>query len=187
MKNQTHNPTSCKGYRITNDADEKLNILTSLIFWTDGAAINTTNGEYSAVRSTLRAWGSTSKIATLPSACILRIVSNFVPYMASSWVPKKAETSSQFNWTNCPFLSYHIPSIRWQQYQPSSRHARRKNNFSHFPLLFVVVSSYLDWNNQTKQKKTKQKKQETKNEIKTFKQKRRIVIPRQHLRGIGYA
>lgn len=57
------------------------------MFCKAGAAMNTTYGENSAVLRTFRACGSTSKMAIFPSWCILRIVSNLVPYIASSWVP----------------------------------------------------------------------------------------------------
>lgn len=61
--------------------------LTSAIFCKAGAAMNTTYGENSAVRNTFSACGSTSRMAILPSWWILRIVSNLVPYIASSCVP----------------------------------------------------------------------------------------------------
>jgi hypothetical protein len=88
--------------------------------------------------------------------------------MASSWVPEdgkktgKRKTRVNSLGRNTQFFfffPYRIPSIRWQQCQPSSRHARRKNNFSHFLLLSVAVSSYLD---NIKQKQTT-KKQNMKN------------------------
>ena len=129
-----------------------INMLTSLIFWTEGAAMNTTKGEYSAVRSTLRAWGSTSKMATFPSECILRIVSSFVPYMASSWVPNgyiKHGTEVDLEDRVTKF-AYHIPSIRWLQCLPSSRHARRKSSSFHFPRPSVAILSYLSTRNEQK-------------------------------------
>lgn len=62
-------------------------ILTSAILFNEGAAINTTYGVNSEVRRIFRAWGSTSKIAIFPSLWMRRMVSNLVPYIASSCVP----------------------------------------------------------------------------------------------------
>lgn len=55
--------------------------LTSCIPWRFGAAMKTTNGEYSAVRNTFKACGSTSRIAIFPLLWMFRMVSNLVPYM----------------------------------------------------------------------------------------------------------
>lgn len=68
-----------------------INLLTSAILLSDGAAMNTTYGVNSDVRKIFNAWGSTSKIAIFPSLWILRIVSSLVPYIASSWVPKQSK------------------------------------------------------------------------------------------------
>lgn len=71
--------------------------LTSARFCSWGAAMKTTYGANSAVRKTLRACGSTSRIAILPSSWIFRIVSSFVPYIASSWVPASCRTKFSAN------------------------------------------------------------------------------------------
>lgn len=63
--------------------------LTSAMLFKDGAAINTTYGVNSDVRKIFSACGSTSKMAIFPSLWMRRIVSNLVPYIASSWVPVK--------------------------------------------------------------------------------------------------
>lgn len=67
-----------------SDEKEKL---TSAMLFNDGAAMNTTYGANSAVRSIFIACGSTSRIAILPSPWMQRMVSNLVPYIASSCVP----------------------------------------------------------------------------------------------------
>ena len=59
------------------------------IVWRQGEAMKTTYGAYSALRNIFNAWGSTSSIAIFPSEWIERIVSSFVPYIESSWVPEK--------------------------------------------------------------------------------------------------
>lgn len=63
--------------------------LTSAMLFSEGAAINTTYGVNSDVRKIFNACGSTSKMAIFPSLWMRRIVSNLVPYIASSWVPVK--------------------------------------------------------------------------------------------------
>lgn len=63
--------------------------LTSAMLFNEGAAINTTYGVNSDVRKIFNACGSTSKMAIFPSLWMRRIVSNLVPYIASSWVPVK--------------------------------------------------------------------------------------------------
>lgn len=70
------------------------NILTSAMLFSDGAAIKTTYGVNSDVRRIFSACGSTSKIAIFPSLWIRRIVSNFVPYIASSWVPNEIKRNA---------------------------------------------------------------------------------------------
>ena len=70
----------------------KRNFITSIhtwIVWRQGEAMNTTYGAYSALLSIFRACGSTSSIAIFPSEWICRIVSSFVPYIASSCVPAR--------------------------------------------------------------------------------------------------
>lgn len=57
------------------------------MLFNEGAAINTTYGVNSDVRKIFNACGSTSKMAIFPSLWMRRIVSNLVPYIASSWVP----------------------------------------------------------------------------------------------------
>lgn len=64
-------------------------LLTSAMLFNEGAAINTTYGVNSDVRKIFSACGSTSKMAIFPSLWMRRIVSNLVPYIASSWVPVK--------------------------------------------------------------------------------------------------
>lgn len=124
-------------------------ILTSAILLSDGAAINTTYGVNSDVRRIFNACGSTSKIAIFPSLWIRRIVSNFVPYIASSWVP--IEEKMFTNLIKLRFLilnfqfneTHHIPNIHLQQYQPSCHHAIQNSNCVHFLHLVSLVWLYL--------------------------------------------
>lgn len=79
----------CLNWKLDWKCKSKWNaiILTSAILFNEGAAINTTYGVNSEVRRIFRAWGSTSKIAIFPSLWMRRMVSNLVPYIASSCVP----------------------------------------------------------------------------------------------------
>lgn len=110
--------------------------------------MNTTYGVNSDVRSIFNACGSTSKIAIFPSLCMRRMVSNLVPYIASSCVPANEDKQHQkmrlehlgddvFGSTN------HILNIHWPQCQPSFHRVTQNSSCDRFLRLGEQVLWYL--------------------------------------------